>query len=122
LFTGRLSVTILRTARLGAVRERTESDQQAARHLLERLWEGGGGCLSVQVLQEFLVTVTKKVAKPLPVSEATARVREFSAWRVFAPTAGDVLDAIALHVDAKIGFWDAMVVLAVAESGRALDR
>lgn len=69
------------------------------------------------MLHEFLVTVTKKVAKPLPVSEATARVREFSAWRVFAPTAGDVLDAIALHVDAKIGFWDAMVVLAVAESG-----
>jgi predicted nucleic acid-binding protein len=91
--------------------------QQAARRLLERLWEGSGGCLSVQVLQEFFVTVTKKVAKPLPVSEAMARIREFSAWRVFAPTAGDVLDAIALHVDAKIGFWDAMVVLAAAESG-----
>jgi len=90
--------------------------QQAAATLLERLWESGGGCLSVQVLQEFFVTVTKKVARPLPVDEATARVREFSAWRVFAPTADDVLDAIGLHVQAKIGFWDAMIVLAAAES------
>ena len=91
--------------------------QQAARQLLERLWESNGGCLSIQVLQEFFVTVTKKVAKPLSVADATARVREFSAWRVFAPAAEDVLDAIALHAQAKIGFWDAMIVLAAAESG-----
>jgi predicted nucleic acid-binding protein len=69
------------------------------------------------VLQEFFVTVTKKVAKPLPVDEATARVREFGAWRIFAPTADDVLTAIGLHTQAKIGFWDAMIVLAAAESG-----
>ena len=91
--------------------------QQAARQLLERLWENSGGCLSIQVLQEFFVTVTRKVAKPLSVAEATARIREFSAWRVFAPTPGDVLDAIGLHTQAKIGFWDAMIVLAAAESG-----
>ena len=91
--------------------------QQAAAKLLERLWESGGGCLSVQVLQEFFVTVTKKVATPLAVEEATARLRELSAWRVFAPTAGDVLDAAGLHREAKIGFWDAMIVLAAAESG-----
>ena len=91
--------------------------QDTAPRLLEKLWESGGGCLSIQVLQEFFVTVTKKVARPLPVEEAAARVREFSAWRVFAPHADDVLDAIDLHRQAKIGFWDAMIVLAAAESG-----
>ena len=91
--------------------------QQAARALLERLWQSNTGCVSVQVLQEFFVTVTKKVAKPLPVEDATARVREFAAWRVFAPTADDVLAAIGLHTQAKIAFWDAMIVLAAAESG-----
>ena len=90
--------------------------QQAAESLLQRLWESNTGCLSIQVLQEFFVTVTKKVAKPLPVEDATARIREFAAWRVFAPTADDVLAAIALHTQAKIGFWDAMIVLAAAES------
>jgi predicted nucleic acid-binding protein len=91
--------------------------QHAARALLERLWESNSGCVSIQVLQEFFVTVTKKVAKPLPVEDAKARVREFAAWSVFAPAPEDVLAAIDLHTQAKIGFWDAMVVLAAAESG-----
>jgi predicted nucleic acid-binding protein len=91
--------------------------QHDAQTLLERLWENGNGCVSVQVLQEFFVTVTKKVARPLPVEEAKARVREFAAWRVFAPTADDVLDAIGLHAQAKIAFWDAMIVIAAADSG-----
>lgn len=91
--------------------------QRAAQALVERLWESNTGCVSVQVLQEFFVTVTKKVAKPLPVAEAKARIREFAAWRVFAPTSDDIRAAIDLHVQATIGFWDAMIVLAAAESG-----
>lgn len=88
----------------------------AAQQLLERLWERGTGCVSVQVLQEFFVTITKKVPKPLPVDDAKARIRELAAWTVFAPTADDIVAAIDLQTEAKIGFWDAMVVLAAAES------
>jgi len=91
--------------------------QATAQALLERLWESKTGCISIQVLQEFFVTITKKVAKPLPLEDATARVREFAAWKVFAPNADDVIAAIGLHTQAKIGFWDAMIVLAAAESG-----
>jgi predicted nucleic acid-binding protein len=91
--------------------------RRAAQALLERLWESNTGCVSVQVLQEFFVTVTKKVATPLPVDETTSRIRELTAWRVFAPTADDVLAAIGLHAQAKIGFRDAMIVIAAAQSG-----
>ena len=90
--------------------------QQVAQQLLERLWESGTGCVSIQVLQEFFVTITKKVPKPLPVDDAKARIREFAAWTVFAPKADDIVAAIDLHTQAKIGFWDAMVVLGAAES------
>lgn len=90
--------------------------QQSAQQLLERLWESGTGCLSIQVLQEFFVTITKKVPTPLPVDDAKARIREFAAWTVFAPKADDVVAAIDLQTQAKIGFWDAMVVLGAAES------
>src|ERR671937_2747068 len=89
----------------------------ASERLLARLWETGTGCISVQVLQEFFVTVTAKVAQPLPVHAAADRIREFATWKVFAPTADDVLAAIALHKQAKVSFWDAMVVQAAAESG-----
>ena len=89
----------------------------AAEHLLARCWETGVGCLSVQVLQEFFVTVTRKVAHPLSLDEAADRVREFATWKVFAPTANDVLGAIALQKQAKLNFLDAMVLQAAAESG-----
>ena len=88
-----------------------------AERLLERLWDGGTGCLSVQVLQEFFVTVTRKVAEPLSMDEAADRVREFATWKVFAPTADDVLAAITLQKQAQLSFWDAMVVEAAAQSG-----
>jgi predicted nucleic acid-binding protein len=90
--------------------------QAAAKDLLERLWDSGTGCLSVQVLQEFFVTVTRKVAKPLSVDEAADRIREFSAWRVFAPGADDVLAAIAIQQQSNLSFWDAMIVRAAAEA------
>ena len=89
----------------------------AAERLLDRLWQSGNGCLSVQVLQEFFVTITRKVSQPLSVDEATDRVRDFSAWKVFAPTSDDVLAAIAVHEQAQISFWDAMVVHAASELG-----
>jgi len=91
--------------------------QQIAARLLDRLWESGTGCLSIQVLQEFFVTVTRKVPKPLSIDDATGRVRELAAWKVFSPTADDVLAAINVHRHARIGFWDAMIVVAAAESG-----
>lgn len=93
------------------------SKKTAAEALLASLWESGTGCLSVQVLQEFFVAVTRKVAEPLPVEDAADRVREFGAWTVFAPRTADVLRAIELHTQAKVAFWDAMIVHAAAELG-----
>lgn len=93
-----------------------KAKQAAATELIERLWDSGTGCLSVQVLQEFFVTVTRKVAKPLPVEVAADRVREFSAWKIFAPSADDVLAAIALQQQSDLSFWDAMIVRAAAEA------
>jgi predicted nucleic acid-binding protein len=91
--------------------------QTRAKDLLGRLWRDCTGCLSVQVLQEFFVTVTKKVPKPLTVDEASDRIREFAAWRVFSPKAEDVLAAIALRKRAKLSFWDAMIVESAHQLG-----
>ena len=91
--------------------------RQAAERLISRLWEEGNGCISTQVLQEFFVTVTRKIPRPLSIDVALERVREFSAWRVFTPVAADVVSAIALHRQSSLSFWDAMVVQAAAESG-----
>ena len=88
-----------------------------AEALLARLWECGTGCLSVQVLQEFFVIVTRKVPRPLSPDTAGERVREFSAWLVFCPTSTDVLGAIALQQEAQLSFRDAMIVHCASEAG-----
>ena len=93
-----------------------EAKHAVAQRLLEELWERETGCLSVQILQEFFVTVTRKVPRPLSLDEAADRIREFAVWKVFAPTADDVLSAIALQKKAKLSFRDALVIHAAAES------
>ena len=91
-----------------------------ARSLVEHLWESRDGCLSVQVLQEFFVTVTRKIAKPLDAETAKAIIADLSRWHVHVPAPDDVLGAIGIHQRTGISFWDAMIVRSAAEMGCAL--
>jgi predicted nucleic acid-binding protein len=91
-----------------------------ARDLVEQLWASREGSLSVQVLQEFFVTVTRKIARPLDAEAAKAIIADFSRWYVHAPAADDVLAAISIHQQTGISFWDAMIVRSAAEIGCAL--
>jgi predicted nucleic acid-binding protein len=88
-----------------------------ARSLLADLWESGEGCLSVQVLQEFFVTATRKVPKPLDPASAAGIIADLSRWRVHAPGPDDVLTAIDAHRGQDISFWDAMIVCSAATLG-----
>ena len=88
-----------------------------ARSLVEQLWESRDGCLSVQVLQEFFVSVTRKIAKPLDAETAKEIVADLSSWHVHVPASDDVLGAIGIHQSAGISFWDAMIVRSAAEMG-----
>ena len=91
-----------------------------ARALVEQLWESREGCLSVQVLQEFFVNVTRKIAKPLDAATAKEIVADFSRWYLHVPGADDVLAAIGIHQRTGISFWDAMIVRSAAEIGCAV--
>ena len=91
-----------------------------ARDLVRRLWETGNGCLSVQVLQEFYVTVTRKVAQPMSIDVAAQILRDLSFWQIHAPNAEDVLGAIDIQRHYQVSFWDAMVIHSANASGCAL--
>jgi predicted nucleic acid-binding protein len=88
-----------------------------AQDLLRRLWQSGEGCLSIQVLQEFYVNVTQKVAKPLAASVAARLVADLGVWRVHRPGVEDILDAIRLQQRYQISFWDAMIVESAIQLG-----
>ncbi len=95
----------------------TADRHEKARDLVSRLWAEGSGVLSVQVLQEFFWTVTRKVPRPLDSATAIDILEELSAWPVYAPAAADVLQAAELSVLRKIAFWDAMIVHAAISAG-----
>jgi predicted nucleic acid-binding protein len=85
--------------------------------LIKSLWETQAGCLSIQVLEEFYVTVIRKVARPLASEAAAQIVADLAAWRVHAPEVDDVLDAITIHQRYSISFWDGLVVQSAARLG-----
>jgi predicted nucleic acid-binding protein len=88
-----------------------------ARALLAQLWDSRDGCLSVQVLQEFFVNITRKVPQPLNAGAAKEIIADMSRWYVHAPAADDVIAAIGLHQSTGISLWDAMIVRSAAELG-----
>jgi predicted nucleic acid-binding protein len=91
-----------------------------ARALLAELWDSQAGCLSIQVLQEFYVNITRKVARPLDPMEARQIVADLGHWRVHLPTVTDVLDAITLQQRHGLSFWDAMIVTSAIRLGCAI--
>ncbi|AFZ34874.1 PilT protein domain protein [Stanieria cyanosphaera PCC 7437] len=82
-----------------------------ASNLIKKLWQTRQGCLSVQVLQEFYVTVTRKVSQPLAWQEASEIIRNLSVWQVHSPQTDDILDAIRIQNRYGISFWDSMIVV-----------
>lgn len=88
-----------------------------AARLLEELWESRSGCLSVQVLQEFYVSITRKVANPLDSNTAAQIVADLSVWQVHAPVAADVLAAIEIQRRYGVSFWDAMILQSAVRLG-----
>jgi predicted nucleic acid-binding protein len=90
---------------------------EQAKALLLSLWESGMGCLSVQALQEFFVSVTRKSAIPLPAEQAKQIIQDFSDWKVHRPGVRDVVAAIDLCQRYQISFWDAMILQSAHQSG-----
>lgn len=81
-----------------------------AKKLISSLWELHRPCLSIQVLQEFFVTVTQKVPRPLDKEHARKIILILSEWKVHIPDVKDVFRATEIQDDHKLSFWDAMII------------
>lgn len=80
----------------------------AASELIARLWQDRTGCVSLQVLQEFYVTATRKLA--LAPEQAALQVSRLGRWRVHRPSVEDVMAAIELHRCHSVSFWDGSIL------------
>lgn len=73
--------------------------------------------VSPQVLNEFYVTVTRKLRRPLPPAIALDAVRELARFRVVPLDADTTLEAIAVAQSSRISLWDACIVVAASRGG-----
>jgi predicted nucleic acid-binding protein len=92
--------------------------QSRAVALIAEHRRAGTGVISLQVLQEYFVTVTRK----LHVDPAIARrkVELLSEFDVATPNIADILAAIDLHRLHGFSFWDALILRAAKQSGCAV--
>lgn len=91
--------------------DRAEPEKQRrALEVLDLLAISGAGAISTQVLSEFFVAVTRKIAAPLSVPDAYDRVKNYlQSWTVLDLTGLIVLEAARGVRDHQFSFWDAQI-------------
>jgi predicted nucleic acid-binding protein len=75
--------------------------------------------LSTQVLQEFFVTVTRKLGKPLDFDQAFEATRDLAALPTVLIDSDMVLNAIELSERYQLSPWDALILEAARRAGCA---
>jgi predicted nucleic acid-binding protein len=92
-----------------------------ARQLYSRLVGERNGLVSVQVLQEFFVTLSKKFTVTLSPDDVEREVRDLSALLTVIETdAALVLDSIKLSRRYKLSFWDSLIIQAALRGGASV--
>lgn len=76
--------------------------------------------LSTQVLQEFYVAVTRKLATPLSLDAAFQAVQDLTSFPIVQIDTPLILLAIQRSNTAKLSFWDALILEAALIAGAAV--
>ena len=94
-------------------RDSTDLEKQAtASAWMQHLWTSAEGRVSVQVLQEYYVTVTHKPDPGLSADEARDDVRDLGAWRPVRIDEAVVEAAWRIEDRFRLSFWDSLIVAA----------
>jgi predicted nucleic acid-binding protein len=91
--------------------------QAKARQLLEREVTEGQAILSTQVLQEFYVAVTRKLAEPLDPRTAEQALFHLAQLPVSQVDTALVLNAALRSRKDRLSFWDSLIVETALNAG-----
>ena len=94
-----------------------ETKNETALEWIEYLWRARLGRLSIQVLQEFYVTVTQKLDPKLPKETARQDVRDLLSWRPIVSDAKLIADAWSAQDRHKTSWWDSLIIAASQSAG-----
>lgn len=85
---------------------------ESAKRAITELWENRSGVLSTQVIQEFYVTLTRKIPTPLKKSTVIRIIKSFLNWDIVINDAPIILQAFEIEETYNLSFWDALIVSA----------
>ena len=64
------------------------------------------------MLQEFYVTITRKVTKPIQRTQARRIVKTYTSWELVVNDPAIILQAAEIEEAHQLSFWDALIVSA----------
>ena len=95
--------------------EKDKRKRERSRVWMEWLWQNASAQISWQVLQEFYYNAVFKLG--VPTDQARLAVSAWSQWRPPEVTLGLFERAWFWMDEAKISFWDALIVAAAERAG-----
>lgn len=93
-----------------------KAKHEVANRVLRELWAERSGVLSVQVLQEFYVNVTRKIAHPIAKQAARSIASSYFVWCVDT-TPTEISTAFRIEDEYRIGFRDALIIASAIKAG-----
>jgi len=98
-----------------------DQDSPEKKTVVQKIFEkdasAGAVLLSTQVLQEFYVTVTRKLGQPLKPETALDVIRKFAVLPVVVVDIALVLSAVERSQKDSISFWDSLIINAALKGG-----
>ena len=90
---------------------------ERAQSILKDCWNNQTGILSTQVLEEFYVTVTKKLPSKMDKQSARNIVQVYKAWSAQPITPDDIIDASEFEEQNQLSFWDSLIITVAQKTG-----
>lgn len=89
---------------------------QTAGKRISQLWESRSGIISTQVLQEFYVTLTRKIPQLLDKLMVRTILKSYLSWDVVVNNTDIILHASEIEESHMISYRDALIVSAAFSS------
>ncbi len=90
---------------------------EKAKKIVENCWRLENGIISVQVLEEFFVCLTKKIPSPIDLIIVKQIIKDFLKWRTVAIDGDMMLEAIDISIRHKFSFWDSLIIASAVSGG-----
>ena len=90
--------------------------RKIAQKTLSDLWENGTGTISIQVLHEFYVTVTRKIPKPISIAIARGIIENYLTWPLIMNDEKTMMHATEIEERYRLPFWDALILAAACRA------